>query len=451
MVTEDGKADDLGIRMPRMKKEHLREWRRAAEGIQWREASEAPIDTGAATATESADGSWEVAGRPGLPWCRGLLRLEHHPDLSPLKARGCGTDPGELWRLRNIPQVAAAVDDTVGNIATAPWGIEKPEIPAWQQNDPLATFWRDVQWEIQQRAWHSWTESCPDYDLLRMHTDWIQFAMVSGFSWGELSADLHTMPMGDLGMATVPLLNLPEFRAPWTVSGWVLQNERPRAVIQRLPYQYSGGVAIPWEHVCHFTLHEAGPSDLEGYSSLRPAVEAIKALIDIYRLQALACEVNALGTWVGTPMDPTRGGDPTVALELRDHFKNYIAEHIPFVINDAYKVELLSPQDAVPDFTAQAAIYERLIGYALNQSHKLLGLLKHGSFAAREAAGQEALDAYTLPLERVARKTRWLLRRAVEVAFPSAVAEGYLYVAPVRYAAPMDAEDEQPEPMEPAE
>jgi hypothetical protein len=381
------------------------------------------------------DGAFEVIGKPGMPWSGGRLRLETHPDLDPLSARGRGTDTGRLWQLRSLPQVRDALEDLIGTVATAPWQLARRELPDWVADDPDAIAAEALTWDVSRQIWQRWQEA--EYSLLHWHTDALQYGFMSGFYLGETSAKMGRV-WHKGSRHEIPILQLPELRAPWTVSDWLLQGERPVGVVQTLPYSYGDELrtaVIPWERLHHFTLFSAGPTDLEGTSSVRPAYEWLHALAQIYRLQALAITVNALGTWTGRPIDGTLPS-PDGKQEAFDALNNMQAVHVPVIISDTYILELLSPQDAVPDLSPQVGIYERLVALSLRTSHKLIGLVKHGSFAARAQAGEEASESYTYPTERLQRATWQYLRRALALALPELVESGHLYMPDVVYVDP---------------
>ena len=75
------------------------------------------VEMAAEQVVPTSDGSWEVIGRPGLPWSMGRLRLEQNPDLIPVRARGCGSDPGVFFQLaRTSAQVQAALRDFIASL-----------------------------------------------------------------------------------------------------------------------------------------------------------------------------------------------------------------------------------------------------------------------------------------------------------------------------------------------
>lgn len=389
-------------------------------------------------AEEMDDGTWTVSGKEGLPWSRGQLRLEHNPDLQPVRARGLSTDPGALWKMRAMPQVAAALDDLIGTVATAPWRIMKPSLLPWHEGSPDAERALLRQWMLARRLWWSWTKASPEYDFLRWITDMLTYSAISGFYIGEAGGELETVDLGE-GPQELVMLRLPELRAPWTVYQWVLQGDEPVGIVQRLPWNIdmqSTTLALPWRRIVHFTMHDAGRTDFEGYSIVRPAYQALRALQDGYQLQALAVSVNALGTWIGEAVDLMNPPDENDLEKIATHFSNSLAEHVPYLLAPKLKLRLETASDSVPDLTPQLGIYERLAMLSLGQSHKLIGLHQHGSFAARASAADDARESYVYPAERLKTTIRRYFRKAIEAALPDEVAAGYLYTPEIEFQAP---------------
>lgn len=326
----------------------------------------------------------EDRGRPGLPWERGTLRLEHHPDLHPVRARGRGSDVGALWKLRSMPQVADTIEPIIGTAKAAPWRLEPNE--AVKDGNPVAV--RQHEWCL--RSWKAWTKSGAEYGWHRWLEDVLRFSLVCGFYAGEISLD----KMRDL-------LNIPDLRAPWTVDEWILQNEKPIGLVQQFFDQANtfGGqnktqVVIPWEKIIHVPFRPAGPSDLEGYSLIRPAYTPLNMLLDTYKIQGLSIAINGMGTWK-VKQDPARPFTGDEKDDLVDHFGNFEAGHVPWVIlppgGDA---ELVTAQTSVVDLSQAVIVLERAAAMALGSSHKLIALHQHGSFAARSSASDEQQSTF---------------------------------------------------------
>jgi len=385
---------------------------------------------------------WAAIGKPGLPWQHGRLTgLEHHPDLVPVLARGSGQDPGVFWKLaRSSAQVQSALRDFVASLTSADWTLEMPALEPWNTGDPLAQLALERQYRFSQYLWHTWTSTGLRRNFARWQADQITYAYVCGFYLGEYLAETQVLDLGD-GARSYEVFGLPEVRVPWSVCEWLTQDERPVGVRQRTAYTWDRGASkfgqtIPWWKCHHFTLVDAGPTDLEGVSALRPAYVALKALQIIDQIQGLAIEVNGLGTWTATLVDPNLPGDEQEVTRLEAHFENTVAAHVPWLRSERYKLDILSPNDSVPDLTPQRAIYERDVMMALDQSHKLIAISSHGSHAARAAASADALRSLDLPASRLASSAEMLLATAIHANFPDDVEAGYCYIP--RVTRPVD-------------
>ena len=366
-------------------------------------------------------------GQPGLPWRHGQLYLEHDPSLTPILARGLGSDVGEFWRLSKMPQVKAALDDFVAACVGAVWRLKRVELPEWAQRDPEQVAAWERHSALAERVWWHWSH-LGQRGLRALIAEKAEFAFICGFSLHELSLQRKVMDLGDGSRVYLFPEEIPEMRAPWSVYSWVTQGEKIVAVVQTLSHvsDPTGGyggfqVVIPWEKLDHYTILQAGPTDVEGQSALRPARRSLQSLQQAYQLQALSIEVNGVGTAVVKKTDPQAPPlTDAQRAEIAKFLDSYKAEHMPwFLAPDGYELDILSPQATVPDLSPQILTYERAASMALNQSHKLIGLHGHGSFAARAAAADSAYEAYTLPVTRLADNLSSLLRRIIQTNFPA--------------------------------
>ena len=301
-----------------------------------------------------------------------------------------------------------------------------------------------------QYLWWTWHRTGLRRNFARWQADQLTYAYVCGFYLGEYLAQPETLDLGD-GAREYQVFGLPELRAPWTVSEWYTQDERPVGVLQRTAHSYgwspSGGFgadkyeqSIPWWKLHHFTLMDAGPTDLEGVSALRPAYVALKALQIIDQIQGLAIEVNGLGTWVAEGADPNFPPTEDEASRIEAHFENSTAAHVPWIRTERYKLDIKSPNDSVPDLTPQRAIYERDVMLALDQSHKLIAISSHGSHAARASASDDAMRSLDLPASRLSSSAESLLATALAANFPEDFERGYCFVPRVTRPPALPAE-----------
>ena len=372
-------------------------------------------------------GMYLCESSPGLPWRDGQLYLEHDPALAPVFARGLGSDPGVYWRLRTMPQTISALDDLTSAVVTSPWRLVRDDLPDWAANDPAQVAAADRHAALADRIWYHWSHCLGQRGLRALITEKIEFSFVCGFSLHEILLEPRVMNLGDGPRLYLFPNQIPELRAPWSVKKWLTQCEFPIGVVQTLSQVMDTNgntgayeVVIPWRKLDHFTLRQAGPTDLEGLSALRPARRALMALQQVYQLQALSVEVNGVGT-ITLSKDNAEAPPLTEAQreEVALFFDSYKAEHMPwFIPPDGYSFRIVSAQTTVPDLSSQVQIYSNAAGMALNQSHKLIGLHSHGSFAARAAATDAAAESYMLPTVRVADNLSGLLRRILRANFP---------------------------------
>ena len=409
-----------------------------------------PLEGPRLTRADVLDGRYTVdfaeptRGRPGLPWRNGKLYLEHHPDLVPVKARGLGSDPGEFWRLRSMPQGQEALADLTSAIVREPHRLEAAPLPEWFESNAMAVAAHKWQTAACNQLWDRWCGSGNPYGFERWAADVLLFAKTSGFYLGEITGKRRRfwLPI-ELGQVRqfrgveLLALDLPDLRAPWTVEYWLTQCERPVGVVQRL-YQSQdydgftvGEVVLPWDKLIHIPHRPAGPTDLEGQSFYRGAYAPLLTIQDLWQVQALTVEVNGFGTWIVRRSDPNAVPlDDKSVNRLTTHLKNYKSEHVPYMlIPHGYEVELLSPQQAVPDFSAQVDMYERAAERALNQGHKGIATRGTGAYSARSDASRDAREGYDFDDRTlICRPIEQLLRRFIEINFPHDVSMGWCFV-----------------------
>jgi len=383
---------------------------------------------------------------PGLPWRNGQLYLEHDPDLYPVYARGLG-DPSTsvYWQLRTMPQCVEALDDLTSAIVTAPWRLVRRELPSWAASDPAQVAAWDRHNALAERVWWHWTTALGQRGLHALITEKLEFAFVCGFCLHEIGLEPRVMDLGDGPRVYMFPEKIPELRAPWSVKQWLTQCEYPIGILQTLSQvmNTNGGqepyeVFIPWRKLDHFTLRQAGPTDLEGMSAIRPARRALLSLQKIYQLQTLSIEVNGVGTISLIKKDAT--APPLTEAqreEIAKFFDSYTGSMVPWIIPpDGYEVSIVSPSQSVPDLSNQVVTFERAAGKALNTSHRLIALTGYGSFAARASAQEAAAESLALPASRIADNLEALLARVIRANF---AADEQIYVPAVQWSS-VDAE-----------
>ena len=85
--------------------------------------------------------------------------------------------------------------------------------------------------------------------------------------------------------------------------------------------------------------------------------------------------------------------------------------------------------------TPQLAALDGVIGKALGNSHKLMGISSHRSFAARSDASSEARNNYEHLGLYVARVAERVLRKFIGVNFPLDAELGQVFVPSINHAA----------------
>tara|TARA_R110000851_G_scaffold91640_1_gene200026 strand:+ start:53 stop:886 length:834 start_codon:yes stop_codon:yes gene_type:complete len=156
----------------------------------------------------------------------------------------------------------------------------------------------------------------------------------------------------------------------------------------------------------------------------------------LLQVQALGIEVNALGMVV-VKQDPQTPLSEDALADLQTSLDNWTAEQASYIILPPgnHEIEFKSPSQVVPDLTPQLAALDGVIGKALGNSHKLMGISSHGSFAARSDASSEARNNYEHLGLYVARVAERVLRKFIGVNFPLDAELGQVFVPSINHAA----------------
>lgn len=370
--------------------------------------------------------------QPGLPWQGGMLRLETRCDLQPEEARGWG-GPGKYWAIQYLPEVQASINRPLRALAALPWRIDEAEPPEWADARDLAAWRR--QRDLCARVWYRLTRDRKR--LTRFIREVILTAAVEGFYLGEIVCDEAVLDFEGF-TARYWLPRLPQYRAPWTLRYWLTRHEEPQGVVldASSATDYAGATGnpwavIPWRKLVHVAAEQVG-SNLEGVSWLRPVYNLIKILQQTWSTEALAIEVNGLGE-MHVELPPGLGTDSDDATALRSHVVGRKSGQAPGMITPAgTKVNLLSPQTAVPDFTPFRQGLTQSIMLGLSSADQLIAVQGTGAFAAREEATADQRDSYDyLAQEYVAAALEQVLDRAIAANFPADYAAGRVFVPSV--------------------
>jgi len=387
----------------------------------------------------------EVEGRQGIPYRQGHLDLEYNRSLTPFRSRGTSGDVGEYFRLSSsMPMVRDAVSSPISAIGSAPWRLERPSLPEYWKGSAQAAAALERQYQYASFVFAHWTSvGAPTH-----WRDWIneilQFSLISGFYLGELVADFADITIdGQSKRLLVP--DIPVCLMPWSVEEWIFDGNPSNmlAVSQRTYNQIDafgnsgpGNIVIPWSKLIHQAYMPASTGDMEGRSILRPAIQPLKMKQKLLQVQALGIEVNALGMVV-VKQDPTMPLSEDALADLQTNLDNWNAEQCSYIILPPgnHTIDFKSPSQVVPDLTSQLNALDNVIGKALGNSHKLMGISSHGSFAARSDASSEARNNYEHLGLYVARVAEKVLRRFIELNFPLDAELGMVFTPEVNHAA----------------
>jgi len=386
--------------------------------------------------TDLVGGDFAIAwsdemGQPGMPWSSGVLNLEHHPDLHPLRARGIGGNVGKYWKDQWLPQVRSPLTRPIRALIGLPWRLEQPEVPDWASLEDVRAARR--QWELCQRVWHGWQSKRQTWN--QTIREMVLTAQVAGFYWGEIVTQERSMELPSVGFPVrYQIPGLPRWRAPWSIQYWLTQKERPVGVIASFSQasDYDSGVGdswvvIPWAKIVHVGAEQIG-SALEGFSSLRSVNNLLEMLKDTYRLRALAIEVNGVGELF---FKLSEGGVDAVDEEkLRDYIRfRKSAQVSGAVLPNGVEPHYGSPSATMPNLEPVVDGLTRDIMLGLDSEDRLIAVMDTGAYAARESASADARDQYDyLASELVAGPLEQCLEAAVRINFPADVAAGRTFI-----------------------
>lgn len=369
------------------------------------------------------DLSKEVAW-DGMPWASGRIIIEQNPQLYPLWARGFGRDPGVFYELLNTPTVETAIEKMVGAVQGAPIGLTPPTIPSWldTENNRLRMA---QQWEYCQRVWHAWTRPETEYDL-SLWTSWnLRTTPLMGFSlWEVVAEPVLWQLVGDPVPRIYWVPSLPLWRAPWSVDRWIQQRDDIVGVILRNSQQSNlngevgpSRVALGADKMLLVTARQMGKNP-EGRSHLRSSYQSIKMLRNDTSIESRARQVNGLGTMVVKMGEA--GANKEMQDQVKTHLSNYEAKHVPWLmLPQDWDMQMLSPQSATSDFTPSINRNKLDVAMALSAESSFIGLLKHGSFAARNSAAQDEWRPFTqIARDYIAEPLTGFLSRFVRANFP---------------------------------
>ncbi len=345
----------------------------------------------------------KALGQAGYQWRSGVLNLEQNPEVHPLVARGFNGKPGLYYGLLAHPQVEGPFEDAVAGICSAPLSLVDAKLPRWDEGSAHAALCRLSQKELADRLWYWWTRPESTTGLRKMRDDFVRSVIPYGFYIGEIVA---RPVIAQLPIDKHPRLYwLPwaEWRAPWSLREWLLQDDKLVGVVLSTTYatdaQGRSGkeVCLDADKILTFSARSPG-RNYEGRSSFRSAQAHVGMLGDVYTLEALSSEVNGLGTLIVT--EPEGGlGEHTDRIDK--HLLSYKGQHVPTLrVPFGTKVSNLSPQSQMPELGGVIGRHERAIGFGTNSEGKLVGTQKHGSNSARGSAIGDQWAPYAYQAQR---------------------------------------------------
>ena len=375
----------------------------------------------------------------GMPSSRGRIMLEKDPELTPLRARGFGSNPGAFYDMLNTSEVESSLEEYVSAVVSAPLSLEPAEVPPWHQQDERHSLAARRHFEFASRVWYEWTRAGLEHDLWTMVSEMARTAPVFGFYLGEVVAKPYVWQLTGDPVPRVYWVPEPlKWRAPWSVREWILQDDKQVGVVLTNSQQImSDGkigaweIALPRRKYIHIQSRIMGPNP-EGRSHFRSIYENVQMLRDAKEIEALAIEVNGLGTWKLTE------GPEGVGKEQFDkmiaHLTNYAARHVPFFsLPNGAEAELMSPNSAIHEMGGPINRGVLSIALGLGSEGRLIGTQRAGSHAARESASNDVWRPYTHLAEGyVARPLQEVMRRLTMWNFPADVVADRVYSSYVR-------------------
>lgn len=364
--------------------------------------------------------------RSGYAWSNGVLRLEKNPALHPLRARGRGSDPGLYHELAKHPQVKAPIEDAVSAVSSALMTLVPGSLPPWDLDSLGAAEAKVHQDAYHERVWHEWTRADIENGLDAWRPEAFRSAYMYGFALFEIVAKpfFWSLAGGPMRLYWVPML---EWRAPWSVEEWILQEDVLVGVVlvntqsvDSLGQAGKSRVVLPAEKFLLVNARSMGVNP-EGDSHLRPIVSHVEMLADAYTLEALATEVNAVGHFV--IVEPQGGLTDPQRTELKKHIANYRAGNVPgLILPHGTTLQIVSPQAQMPELGGVISRHERAMGFGTNSEGKLVGTQKHGSNSARESAvGDQWIPYAYMATCYTVRPFQQLLGRGARLNFPDYV------------------------------
>lgn len=378
-----------------------------------------------------------VLGRPGMSWRSGRLTgWETHPDLS---IRSGSQTPSKYWGVRNEPTVRGMLRRAASAVSGAPYRVVPGRLPAWLEDNEEAMRARDLQHTYIERLFWRWCQQgrAGWNGFVR---DIVQTVPVEGWGWFEIVADTRTLEVDDLGTHTVLWPDTPpEWRAPWSVRYWIMENERPVGLVASFhnSTDWSGEngdswCVIPAEKILRIASEQVG-SNVYGESWLRPIYTHIEALRQLQTVEMVSKTINGVGEVFFKISEGV-----TVSEADGVKMDNYITNRHSAAaggmrLPPGVEVERLDGEQV--DHSALADRLMRQIGLAMNQEYRLMALQSVGSQAARGSANDDARSVFDDTIrELIAEPTEDLFSRLITHSFPDLAQIGWVFTPTLEWS-----------------
>ena len=367
-------------------------------------------------------------GRPGMPWRSGRSTWETHPEL---RSAGGGT-PSRYWDIRNDPVVRGMLRKAALNIGAQPFRLVAADLPVWLEGNAEAERARDLQHAYAERILWRWKQQGAR-GWMRLVRNILNTVPVEGFAWFEIVADTRTLSIPGLGEHSVLWPDAPpEWRAPWSIRYWIMEDERPLGVVANFSQSsdWDGGTGdswcvIPADKILHITTEQVG-SNLYGESWLRPVYEMVKAKRRLNTVEMVSKTINGVGELFFKISEGV-----TLSTSDQTTLNQYLTGRNAAAAGGMILppgVEVMRLDGELVDHSALAKRLDQQISVALNQDDRLMALQETGAMSARETASSDASDVFdALCGELIAEPVADLLSRLISHSWPDLARIGWVF------------------------
>ncbi len=333
------------------------------------------------------------SGRDATTYRNGIpVMKDENPDYVPYIARGVRSRPGSLFQLwLKEGLIRRSHTDKVEALKSARWTVELPEgvtsgledtAEAQRAKVEAALFGID----------DGWNQFLQDWSL----------AWICGFSLFELVDN----PDG-----TIRKLAL---RQPWTVKGWVFDEDEREWIGAELQSDGKEPVIVEREHMQLFRWDAFG-DDLEGNSPVRTAAPWVEIKHLASRLEALSAEVRGVGL-MAVESDVDNPMDEAEARKLVDDLQEMTAAENPIIVlPNGRRLVLHSPAGASPDFSALKRYCDEQIALIVKAENALLGMSDVGTMGHAIVKDEQQIRSIESYARHICEGVNRIIRRMVDL------------------------------------